>query len=142
MKLFVAAVVVVVAPRTATPLPWWTGASREVARQGGQWTTSPSPFAHSPEADWPPARPKIDTASGSSLSSVANSLPRSVVTTKFPSPPVSSRAARLVARPTVSAFLFCRGQWKSVHRGEQGGQRVGVRLAEEGGVQGRHGDCV
>ena len=42
-------------------------------------------------------------------SSVANSLPRSVVTTKFPSSPVSSRAARLVARPTVSAFLFCRG---------------------------------
>ena len=28
---------------------------------------------------------------------------------KFPSSPVSSRAARLVARPTVSAFLFCRG---------------------------------
>ena len=49
------------------------------------------------------------TASGSSRSSVANSLPRSVVTTKFPSSPVSSRAARLVARPTVSAFLFCRG---------------------------------
>ena len=41
--------------------------------------------------------------------SVANSLPRSVVTTKFPSSPVSSRAARLVARLTVSAFLFCRG---------------------------------
>ena len=41
--------------------------------------------------------------------SVANSLPRSVVTTKFLSSPVSSRAARLVARPTVSAFLFCRG---------------------------------
>ena len=40
--------------------------------------------------------------------SVANSLPRSVVTTKFPSSPVSSRAARLVARPAVSAFLFCR----------------------------------
>ena len=34
---------------------------------------------------------------------------RSSVTTKFPSSPVSSRAARLVARPTVSAFLFCRG---------------------------------
>ena len=32
-------------------------------------------------------------------------------------------------------------QWKSVHRGEQGGQRAGVRLAEEG-VQGRRGDCV
>ena len=31
------------------------------------------------------------------------------MTTKFPSSPVSSRAARLVARPTVSAFLFCRG---------------------------------
>ena len=27
-------------------------------------------------------------------------------------------------------------QWKSVHRGEQGGQRAGVRLAGEGGVQG------
>ena len=26
-------------------------------------------------------------------------------------------------------------QWKSVHRGEQGGQRANVRLAEEGGVQ-------
>ena len=47
-------------------------------------------------------------SAGSSRSSVANSLPRSVVTTKFPSSPVSSRAARLVARPT-SAFLFCRG---------------------------------
>ena len=46
--------------------------------------------------------------SGSFLSSVANSLPRSVVTTKLSSP-VSSFAARLVARPTVSAFLFCRG---------------------------------
>ena len=46
---------------------------------------------------------------GSSRSSVANSLPRSVVTTKFPLSPVSSFAARLVARPTVSAFLFCRG---------------------------------
>ena len=54
-----------------------------------------------------PLRP-VD-GSGSSRSSVANSLPRSVVTTKFPSSPVSSRAARLVARPTVSAFLFCRG---------------------------------
>ena len=43
------------------------------------------------------------TASGNSRSSVTNSLPRSVVTTKFPS------SARLVARPTVSAFLFCRG---------------------------------
>ena len=32
-----------------------------------------------------------------------------VVATKFPSSPISSRAARLVARPTVSAFLFCRG---------------------------------
>ena len=31
------------------------------------------------------------------------------MTTKFPSSPVSSRTARLVARPTVSAFLFCRG---------------------------------
>ena len=41
--------------------------------------------------------------------SAANLLPRSVVTTKFPSSPVSSRAARLVARPTVSAFLVCRG---------------------------------
>ena len=48
-------------------------------------------------------------SAGSSRSSAANSLPRSVVTTKFPSSPVSSRAARLVARPTVSAFLFCRG---------------------------------
>ena len=48
-------------------------------------------------------------SAGSFLSSVANSLPRSVVTTKFPSSPASSRAARLVARPTVSAFLFCRG---------------------------------
>ena len=30
-------------------------------------------------------------------------------------------------------------QWRvqSVHRGEQRGQRAGVRLAEEGGVQGR-----
>ena len=35
-------------------------------------------------------------------------------------------------------------QWRvqSVHRGEQGGQRAGVRLAEEGGVQGRRGDGV
>ena len=31
-------------------------------------------------------------------------------------------------------------QWKSVHRGEQGGQRAGVRLAGEGGVQGCRGD--
>ena len=45
----------------------------------------------------------------SSRSSVANSLPRSVVTTKFLSSPVSSFAAHLVARPTVSAFLFCKG---------------------------------
>ena len=52
---------------------------------------------------------RCTASAGSSLSSVANSLPRSVVTTKFPSSPVSSRAARLVARPTVSAFLFCRG---------------------------------
>ena len=29
-----------------------------------------------------------------------------------------------------------------VHRGEQGGQRAGVRLADEGGVQGCRGDCV
>ena len=28
----------------------------------------------------------------------------------------------------------------AVHRGEQGGQRAGVRLAEEGGVQGCRGD--
>ena len=32
--------------------------------------------------------------------------------------------------------------WKSVHRGEQGGQRDCVRLAEEGGVQGCRGDSV
>ena len=44
------------------------------------------------------------------VSSVANSLPRSVVTTKFLSSPVSSRAARLVARPTVSAFVGGRAQ--------------------------------
>ena len=31
-------------------------------------------------------------------------------------------------------------QRKSVHRGEQGGQRAGVRLADEGGVQGCRGD--
>ena len=31
------------------------------------------------------------------------------MTTKFLSSPVSSCVARLVARPTVSAFLFCRG---------------------------------
>ena len=52
---------------------------------------------------------RCTASTGSSRSSVANSLPRSVVTTKFPSSPVSSFAARLVARPTVSAFLFCRG---------------------------------
>ena len=49
---------------------------------------------------------RCTASAGSSRSSVANSLPRSVVTTKFPSSPVSSRAARLVARPTVLAFLF------------------------------------
>ena len=52
---------------------------------------------------------RCTASAGSSRSSAANSLPRSVVTTKFLSSPVSSRAARLVARPTVSAFLFCRG---------------------------------
>ena len=52
---------------------------------------------------------RCTASAGSSRSSVANSLPRSVVTTKFLSSPVSSCVARLVARPTVSAFLFCRG---------------------------------
>ena len=55
-----------------------------VARKGGQWSDH------------------FERAAGASTC-------RSVVTTKFPSFLVSSRAARLVARPTVSAFLFCRG---------------------------------
>ena len=48
----------------------------------------------------------------------------------------------LVARHCVS-YLGVHLQWsvQPVHRGEQGGQRAGV-LAEEGGVQGRRGDCV
>ena len=58
-----------------------------------------------PAASQPPACPV--SSAGSSRSSVANSLPRSVVTKKFLSSPVSSCVARLVARPTVSAFLFC-----------------------------------
>ena len=56
---------------------------------------------------------RCTASAGNSRSSVANLLPRSVVTTKFPSSPVSSRAARLVARPTVSAFLFCRPSTQS-----------------------------
>ena len=44
-------------------------------------------------------------AAGRSRSSVENSLPRSVVTTKFLSSPTSSCVARLVAWPTVSAIV-------------------------------------
>ena len=40
----------------------------------------------------------------------------------------------------LSVYLQRRVQ--PVHRGEQGGQRAGVRLAEEGGVQGCRGDGV
>ena len=41
-------------------------------------------------------------------------------------------------------YLGVHLQWcvQPVHRGEQGGQRAGVRLADEGGVQGCRGDCV
>ena len=50
----------------------------------------------------------------------------------------------LVARPSSICYFGVYLQWRvqSVHRGEQGGQRSGVRLAEEGGVQGRRGDRV
>ena len=42
------------------------------------------------------------------------------------------------------SYLGVHLQWpvQPVHRGEQGGQRAGVRLADEGGVQGCRGDCV
>ena len=38
--------------------------------------------------------------------------------------------------------VYLQRRVQSVHRGEQGGQRAGVRLAGEGGVQGRRGDCA
>ena len=38
--------------------------------------------------------------------------------------------------------VYLQRRVQPVHRGEQGGQRAGVRLAEEGGVQGRRGDGV
>ena len=48
----------------------------------------------------------------------------------------ASRLASCAATKASVARLICYFgvylQWKSVHRGEQGGQRAGVRLAEEG----------
>ena len=38
--------------------------------------------------------------------------------------------------------VYLQRRVQPVHRGEQGGQRAGIRLAEEGGVQGRRGDGV
>ena len=54
----------------------------------------------------------------------------------------ASRLASCAATKASICYLGVYLQWKSVHRGEQGGQRAGVRLAKEGRVQGRRGDCV
>ena len=60
---------------------------------------------------------------------------------------LASRLASCAATKASVAGICYFGvylQWRvqSVHRGEQGGQRACVRLAEEGGVQGRRGDRV
>ena len=54
----------------------------------------------------------------------------------------ASRLASCAATKPRWRYFGVYVQRKSVHRGEQGGQRAGVRLAEEGGVQGRRGDGV
>ena len=46
----------------------------------------------------------------------------------------------LVARPSRAFAILVSTSSAVSHRGEQGGQRAGVRLAEEGGVQGCRGD--
>ena len=64
--------------------------------------------------------------------------------------PAASRQPWRLGAPPASKLRCDEGicyfgvylQWKSVRRGEQGGQRAGVRLAKEGGVEGRRGDCV
>ena len=47
-----------------------------------------------------------------------------------------------VARPSRLSWCPPPVRVQPVHRGEQGGQRACVRLAEEGGVQGCRGDSV
>ena len=52
---------------------------------------------------------------------------------------LASRLASCAATKAV-AGVYLQRRVQAVHRGEQGGQRAGVRLAGEGGVQGCRGD--
>ena len=77
-------------------------------------------------------------------SGVWSRWPREAWSAEMPVSRLASCAATKASVQHCVCYLSVHLQWsvQPVHRGEQGGQRAGVRLAGEGGVQGCRGDCV